>query len=162
MALDQFLKIGDIEGESRDSMHSGEIEVLSWLWGVTQSGTMHKGSGGGSGKVSVKDITLTKVVDKSTPVLIQSCCNGTQFPEAKLVVRKAGGTDSLEYLTITMSKVIITEVETGGDQRHEQISEKVVLNFGEVSIDYQEQAADGSPAGGTIRSGWNIAGNRPL
>ena len=32
MASDIFAKIGDIKGESLDSKHKGEVEVLSWSW----------------------------------------------------------------------------------------------------------------------------------
>ena len=53
MAMDMFLKIEGVDGESRDDKHAGEIDVLAWSWGMTQSGSMHVGGGGGSGKVSV-------------------------------------------------------------------------------------------------------------
>ncbi len=161
MAVDQFIKIGDIEGESQDSTHAGEIEVLSWSWGMTQSGTMHSGTGGGAGKVSIQDISITKNVDKATPILMKACSDGTQFPEAKLTVRKAG-TTPLEYLIITMKNVIVTSVSTGGNGGQDLITENSSLNFSEVSVDYQPQAANGSPEGGAISYGWNIAGNVAL
>jgi len=161
MAFDQFIKIGDIEGESQDNTHFGEIDVLSWKWGMAQSGTMHSGSGGGAGKVSINDITITKNIDKSTPVLMKSCSDGTQFPEAKLTVRKAG-TTPLEYLIITMKNAIITSLSTGGSGGEDVIIELTTLNFSEVSVEYQTQAADGSPDGGVITYGWNIAANKPV
>lgn len=161
MAVDQFIKIGDIEGESQDDTHRGEIDVLLWKWGMGQSGTMHSGTGGGGGKVSIKNLEITKNIDRSTPILMKSCSDGTQFAEAKLTVRKAG-TDPLEYLIITMSKVIITSVETEGSAGSDLIVETTVLNFAEVSVEYQPQAADGSPEGGTIVYGWNIAANVAL
>ena len=49
MAADIFAKIGDIKGESLDAKHKDEVEVLSWSWGVQQSGTMAHGGGGGDG-----------------------------------------------------------------------------------------------------------------
>ncbi len=159
MAFDQFVKIGDIEGESQDNVHSGEIDVLSWKWGMAQTGTMHSGSGGGAGKVSIEDITITKNVDKATPVLMKSCSDGTQFPEAKLTVRKAG-TSPLEYLIITMKNVIITSLSTGGSGGEDVIIEITTLNFSEVFVEYQAQAPDGSPDGGVIMYSWNIAANR--
>ena len=64
------------------SLQSGEIDVLSWSWGLSQSGTMHTGGGGGSGKVNVQDLTLTKWVDKASPVLMQYAMTGNQFPTA--------------------------------------------------------------------------------
>jgi len=161
MAVDQFIKIGDIVGESQDNAHSGEIDVLSWDWGMAQSGTMHSGSGGGGGKVAIQDISITKTVDKATPVLMKACSDGTQFPEAVLTIRKAG-TEPLEYLIITMTDVIITSVSTGGSGGEDVIRETTKLNFAQVSVEYQPQAPDGSPEGGTITYGWNIAGNIAL
>ena len=161
MAVDQFIKIGDIEGESQDDAHSGEIAVLAWSWGMSQSGSMHSGTGGGAGKVSIQDVSITKYVDKATPILMKACSDGTQFPEAKLTVRKAG-TEPLEYIIITMTNVIITSVSTGGSGGEDQLTENTTINFAEVTVDYQPQAADGSPDGGAITYGWNIAANVAL
>ena len=90
MSVDMFLKIKGVDGESADSVHAKEIDVSSWSWGMSQSGTTHVGRGGGAGKVSVQDITITKYIDKATPNLIKACCNGKHFDEAVLTVRKAG------------------------------------------------------------------------
>ena len=82
MAVDMFLKIDDVQGESVDQnkpSHAGEIQVISWSWGMTQSGSTHMGTGSGSGKVNVNDITVTKYIDRASPNLIQSCCNGTHY-----------------------------------------------------------------------------------
>ncbi len=67
MAVDIFLKLGSIQGESLDSKHKNEIDVLSWTWGMTQSGTMHLGSGGGGGKVSVQNLSVTKYTTRRRP-----------------------------------------------------------------------------------------------
>ena len=48
MASDLFIKIGDIKGESLDDKHKDEVDVLAWSWGVSQSGSMHGGGGGGA------------------------------------------------------------------------------------------------------------------
>jgi len=161
MAVDQFIKIGDIKGESQDSKHGGEIDVLAWSWGMSQSGDMHMGGGGGAGKVSVQDVSLTKYVDKSSPVLMQACSDGSQYKEATLVVRKAGKTP-LEYLIITMNDVIVTSVSTGGSGGEDRLTENVTLNFSAVKVDYQEQKADGSKEGGPVKYGWDIAANTSL
>ena len=52
MAVDMFIKVGTIEGESVDKTHAGKIDVLAWSWGMSQSGTTHQGGGGGAGKVN--------------------------------------------------------------------------------------------------------------
>ena len=109
MAVDMFIKIDDIEGESSDDVHAGEIDVLAWSWGMSQSGTTHSGPGGGAGKVNVQDLSFTHYVDKASPNMMKMCCNGKAFEEAILVVRKAG-TEPLEYMKITMKNGIISSV----------------------------------------------------
>jgi type VI secretion system secreted protein Hcp len=110
MAVDFFLKLEspDVEGESADSQHEGEIAINSWSWGMNQSGTMHVAKGGGAGKVDVHDISLTKQLDKSTPNLMQHCCNGPQFGTATLVCRKASGDGGqIEYIKLEIKSVFI-------------------------------------------------------
>ena len=74
MAVDMFIKIGDIKGESKDKTHKGEVDVLAWSWGMSNSGTTHMGGGGGSGKVSVQDLSFTKYIDASSNALLKACC----------------------------------------------------------------------------------------
>lgn len=161
MAVDMFLDIeGEIEGESQDSVHERTIDVLSWSWGLSQSGSFHAGGGGGAGKANFQDINLTKWVDTSTPVLMLYCANGDHFPSAKLYVRKAGATP-LEYLMIEMTDVLVTAVSTGGSGGEDKLTENVTLNFGAVSVNYKEQLADGS--GGPAKTfPWDIAANTQL
>jgi type VI secretion system secreted protein Hcp len=157
MAVDMFIKIGSLKGEAKDKAHIGEIDVLAWSWGLSQSGTMHAGGGGGSGKVNVQDLSFTKYVDKSSPDLMLACCNGKHFPEAKLVVRKAGE-KPLEYLIVTMSELIVTSVSTGGSGGEDRLTENVTLNFAKVKVDYAEQKADGT-VGDKPKMAWDISGN---
>ncbi|MBE0618100.1 MAG: type VI secretion system tube protein Hcp, partial [Proteobacteria bacterium] len=116
------------------------------------------GGGGGAGKVSVQDLTFTKWVDKASPVLMKMCCNGEQFPEALLTIRKAGKTP-LEYLKIKMEKVMITSVSTGGSGGEEVLTENVTLNFAKFSYDYTPQKPDGS-GDAAVTMSWNIATNK--
>jgi len=155
-----FIKIGDIVGESKDAKHGGEIDVLAWSWGLSQGGSMHVGGGGGSGKVSVQDLSVTKWVDKSSPVLQQMCCDGSQMPTAKLTVRKAGKTP-LEYIVVTMKDVIITSCSTGGSSGEDRLTENVSLNFAKVKFEYTAQKQDGTADGGAIPMIWDIPGNAP-
>jgi len=157
MAMDMFIKIDSLAGESKDSTHKGEIDVLAWSWGVSNSGTTHTGGGGGAGKVNVQDISFTKYIDVSSPDLILAACNGKHFDKAVLVVRKAGETP-LEYLTITMQDVIVTSLSTGGSGGEDRLTENVTLNFGIFKVDYVEQTKTGG-AGAKPSVGWNIPEN---
>lgn len=157
MAVDMFMKIGALKGESRDKVHKGEIDVLAWSWGMSNSGTAHVGGGMGAGKANIQDLSFTKYLDKSTPELMLAACNGKHFPEARLVVRKAGE-KPLEYLIITMSDVLVTSVSTGGSGGEERLTENVSLNFAKVQVEYTEQTATGA-AGEKPKMNWDIAGN---
>ena len=159
MAVDMFLKIdgGKIKGESVDDEHPDEIDVLSWSWGMSQSGTTHSGAGGGAGKVNVQDLTFTHYVDKASPNLMKMCCNGEHFNEAVLVVRKAGKSP-LTYMKITLKSGIVSSVSTGGSGGEDRLTESVSLNFSEFESTYVPQMPDGS-GDAEITVGWNIAKN---
>jgi type VI secretion system secreted protein Hcp len=157
MAVDMFLKLDGISGESRDKAHGGSIDVLAWSWGVSNSGTAHVGGGSGAGKANVQDLSLTKFIDKSSPDLMLACCNGKHFKKATLIVRKAGE-KPLEYLTITMEEVLITSLSTGGSGGEDRLTENVTLNFAKIQVDYKEQTPTGA-AGATPSMSYDIAGN---
>jgi type VI secretion system secreted protein Hcp len=160
MAQDIFLEIDGIKGESLDAAHKGEIEVLSWNWGMTQQSSIHAGSGGGAGKATVNDLVFLHWVDRASPNLMKYCLIGKHIPEARLTVRKAGGTP-LEYLRIVMSSVIISGIKPSGDILDEQMQEVVSLSFSRVSQEYLVQNAQGSN-GGTVTGSFDIKGNREI
>jgi type VI secretion system secreted protein Hcp len=157
MAVDMFIKVGDISGEAQDSKHSKEIDVLSWSWGLSNSGNAQIGSGAGAGKVNVQDLSFTKWVDSASPFLMQACCNGKHYDTALLTVRKAGE-NPVEYLKIKMSQVLITSVTGGGSGGEDKLTENVSLNFAKVNVDYTPQDKTGK-AGTAIPMGWDIAAN---
>ena len=139
MASDIFAKIGDIKGESLDSKHKDEVEVLSWSWGVTQSGTMAQGGGGGTGKASFNDFNFTHQIDKASPVLLKACATGEHIKEATITVRKAGKGQQ-EFLVIKMNDIIITGVHPGGTGGDGGLMENVSLQFAKVDLEYKPQA----------------------
>jgi type VI secretion system secreted protein Hcp len=157
MAVDMFIKIDTVDGESKDSKHKKDIDVLAWSWGASNSGSAHSGGGAGSGKVNVQDLSFTKWVDSSTPKLLLAVHNGQHFKDATLVVRKAGE-KPVEYLKIKLEEVLITSVSTGGSGGEDRLTENVTLNFSKVSVDYVPQDDMGA-AGTAIPFTWDIAAN---
>ena len=158
MAVDMFLKLNGVDGESKDKTHTKDIDVLSWSWGMSNSGSAHQGGGAGSGKVNVQDVTVTKYIDSSSPKLMLSCCDGTHFTTAALTVRKAGGASPVEYVIIKMEEVLITSVTTGGSGGEDRLTENVGLNFAKVKVKYTPQNDKGAP-GRMIPFAWDIAAN---
>ena len=158
MASDIFAKIGDIKGESPDDKHKGEIEVLSWSWGVTQSGTMSHGGGGGEGKASFNDFNFTHHIDKASPVLLKACATGEHIKEATFTVRKAGKGQQ-EFLIIKMNDIIITGVAPSGAGDGAATAEHVALQFAKVDLEYKPQKPDGSLDAG-VHFKYDIKGNK--
>jgi type VI secretion system secreted protein Hcp len=141
MASDIFAKLGDIKGESLDSKHKDEIEVLSYSWGITNAGSMAHGSGGGEGKATFHDLSFVHNIDKASPVLMTSCANGAHLKEATITHRKAGKGQQ-EYMIWKLTDVIITGVSQGGSG--DGSSENVSMAFSKVAVEYKPQKPDGS------------------
>src|SRR5690242_5574091 len=98
-AVDYFLKVDGIEGESQDHKHKNEIELQSYSWGASQTGTFSTASGGGSGKVQMQDFRFVMKHSKASPKLMLACATGEHIKTALLVCRKAG-TQQQEFLKI--------------------------------------------------------------
>ena len=160
MAVDQFLTLTDIEGESKDATYEASIDVLDWVWGVAQSGTMHMGGGGGSGKASFQDVSVTKYIDSSSHALLQCCSTGKHIPEGLLVIRKAGATP-LEYIKLSMKNLIVSSISSGGNASDDRLKETVTLNFEEFKLEYVPQKEDGS-GDAAKEFGFNIAKNETV
>jgi type VI secretion system secreted protein Hcp len=161
MAVDMFINMGPkIKGETKDDAQkaAGDIDVLAWSWGMSQSGNMHTGGGGGAGKVNVQDLSFTKWVDSASGPLMQHCCAGTHIDEIKLLVRKAGGKQE-KYITVTLKRCIITSVSTGGSGSEDRLTENVTINFAEVLYEYFIQDDKGATKA-SGKCGWNIESNK--
>jgi len=158
MAVDMFLKIGnnDIKGESIDGKHKDEIDILSWSWGAKQQGTSHVGTGAGAGKVAVSDLSITRHLDKASPLLFLACCSGRHFDKVYLTCRKAGGESQVEYLKITLTGVFVSSVQSGGSEADDRPTETVTLNFAQWKTEYTPQDAKGA-ATGVVAAAWDIA-----
>ena len=157
MAVDMFLKLDGIKGESKDSKHPDEIHIESFSWGLNQTGTGGSGGGGGAGKVAVHDISVTKFLDKASPELMLACCNGKHIKEGLITVRKAGE-NPVEYLKIKLTDILVSGVQNAG-HGSDQLTENVTLNFSKFFVDYQEQGKDGKAAGGPVKMGWDVKQN---
>jgi type VI secretion system secreted protein Hcp len=143
MAFDAFLKIEDsqgnilIRGESTDKGHPDEIEIDSFSWGVTQTGTAGGGgSGGGAGRAVSQDFHFSAPLTKASPNLMLACATGRHFPAALLTCRKAGGTSQVEFLKIKLTDVLVSSYTVGGSPNGDAPvpEDQFSLNF--VKIDF--------------------------
>ena len=160
-AVDYFLKIDGIEGESQDAKHKGEIDVESWSMGATNSGTMQFGGGGGAGKVAMQDFHFVMKHNKSSPKLMLACASGEHIKKAVLTCRKAGK-EQQEFLKVTLSDIIVSSFQTGGSAGSDIIPmDQISLNFAKVEKEYKEQKADGT-LGGAVKAGWDLKQNQKV
>lgn len=157
MATDVFLKIDTIPGESTDSKHAGEIDVLSWSWGASQSGTFATGGGGGAGKVNMQDFSFTQTMQKSSNELMLACAEGRHIPKAILTARKAG-TGQQEYMKITFSDLLVSSYQTGGSGEGGVPMESISLNYAKIQFEYAVQKADGQMEG-FVSKGYDLKKN---
>lgn len=159
-SVDYFLKLKGIDGESTDDKHKGEIDVESWSWGETQSGTHATGGGGGAGKVAMQDFHFTMMVNKASPKLFLACAEGEHIAEAKLTCRKAGKGQQ-EYLIYKFTDLLVASYQTGGSRGELVPVEQISLNFSKVEVEYKPQKADGS-LDGSISAGYNQKTNKKV
>jgi len=157
MSNDCFLKLAGIAGESPDSTHKGEIDVIEWEWDATQSSSMHSGSGGGAGKATVHDLTFDHYMDRSSPNLLKYCLTGKHIESATMTVRKAGA-KPLEFLKLTMTDVIVTRVAPLLKASMDRPRETVCLSFAKVKQEYTIQNQQGG-SGGTVTMSFDIQKN---
>jgi len=160
MATDYFLKLEEIEGESQDSKHKNEIDILGFNWGVTQTGASSFGAGSGSGKAQVHDFTFTAYQSKASPKLMQACADGSHIGTATITIRKAGK-EQQEYSVYTLSEAIVSDykVYSPEDPNDSIPLETFKLNFSKVEHQYKEQKADGT-LGGSVKGVWNVKENK--
>ena len=147
-AVDYFLKIDGIQGESKADKHTDEIDVQSFSWGATQSGSFAGGGGGGAGKVAMQDFHFTMLHSKASPALMLACAQGDHIKSAILTCRKAGK-EQQEYLKVTMSDILVSSFQTGGSGGDVVPTDQISLNFAKIEVEYKEQDAAGKLLGST-------------
>jgi len=160
MATDYFLKIDGIPGESKDATHTNQIDILSFSWGESQPGTFGQGQGGTAGKVSMSDFSFMMTTCKASTELMAACASGKHISEAVLYCRKATGNGGQqEYMTWTMSPVMVSSYQTGGSSGSDVPTDSCTLNYGKIKIDYKIQVDDKGTLQSTTPFGWDLEKN---
>lgn len=160
-AVDYFLKIEGIDGESQDFKHKGCVDLESWSWGASQSGSHGAGGGGGAGKVVMQDFHFVMKINKASPKLLLACARGEHFKKATLICRKAG-TEQQEFMKVTLSDLLVSSYQTGGSGQSDIVpTDQISLNFSKIEYEYKEQKPDGT-MGGTVKAGWDVKANKAV
>lgn len=157
MAIDMFLRVDGITGESQDANHKGWTDILSFSWGASQPGNMGVGGGGGAGKVCFNDLHINALIDKATPALLKYCANGKHIPKIEVSICKAGG-NQVEYARITLDQVLVSTVQYTGADNADTVGINYAFQAAKVTQQYWEQGSDGSK-GAESSTTWNIKEN---
>jgi type VI secretion system secreted protein Hcp len=162
MAVDLFLKIDGIAGESVDKTHKGEIELESFSWGETNEAPAHPGgAGSGAGRVQIQDLHFVARVNKASPTLMLACATGKHLKEAVLTARKAGKGQQ-EFLIFKFNDLIVSSYQTGASaQVDTPPTDQVSFNFGKIQMEYKPQQPDGT-LGQSVKAGWDVQANQPI
>lgn len=161
MAIDVYLQIDGIKGESTDSKHQGwlECEAVSWAISQPKSATSSTGGGHTAERAELSDISFRKACDLASPILAQTCAAGKTIPKAKLEFWRADGQgERIKYYEIDLENVLISHVapSVGAGSI---MSENIALKFSRVRWRYCQQKLGGG-AGGNTAGGWDLATNR--
>lgn len=151
MALNMHLKLEGgavtFEGESKQTGHAGEIEVLAWSWGASQSGSFAHGAGGGAGKANVQDLSITKYIDKSSTAFIKALVGGDHIGDVTLSISKVGNNKQTnDYWKMKLSPAMITSYSTGGSGGEDLLTENISIGFAKFEIEYFKQDDKGAVA----------------
>jgi type VI secretion system secreted protein Hcp len=154
-AVDYFLKIDGIDGESKDAKLPGHIQVESWNWAERQEGAHSFGGGGGAGKIAMQDFAFTMLTNKASPKLFLACAVGDHLKKAVLTCRKAGK-EQQEFLKITFSDLLVSSFAVSGANGSSSIPmEQISINFSKIEWEYKEQKADGT-LGASSKAGYDL------
>jgi type VI secretion system secreted protein Hcp len=160
MAIDVYLQIDGIKGESLDSSHQGWIELTSAHWGVTQprSATASTAGGHTAERCEHRTLSICKLADLASPILMQYCSMGKTIPKVKLDFMRADGDGNpVRYYEVELENVIIANIEqmvSQGSILHDNIG----LRYSKVKWKYTQQKIGGG-AGGNTAGSWNLASN---
>jgi type VI secretion system secreted protein Hcp len=147
MAVDYFLKIDGIEGESTKGKHKGEIDVS----GFSFAASMNKQTGIPPGIAFLDELWFHAPTSKASPLLWLACASGRHIPTAVLTCHRKAEKGHVDFLKITLTDVMITSYEAAADDGEPPLDE-VALRYVKIELAYQPVDANQAP----VEASWRV------
>lgn len=141
MAVDYFLKLDGIQGESVDTNHKDEIQIMSWSWGASQVSSVAGTGGSGAGKADLSDFSIMTYFDKATPKFFKSIGAGTHIKTGTMSAIKSGA-DGKPYLKVDFKELFVSSLQISGSSEVPTVS--LSFSYNEIKIDYSLQDENGN------------------
>lgn len=159
MAFDAFLKIDGIPGESRDEKHKDWVEILSYRFGVRQPSRAWEVFSGKAvaERCDIQDFSISKTVDRASPLLFQACCTAKKLKEVTLVLCRATGKKE-PYFEVKLSDVIVESVLPNGRSGSAEglPTEDVAFTFRQIEIAYSLTDQQTGKPKGQAKAFWKL------
>jgi type VI secretion system secreted protein Hcp len=114
--VEMFLKLDGIKGESQDDKHKDAIDIESFAFGSEAPVTGSQSTGAGAGKVTVSSFSITKKLDKSTPMLERDLANGTVIKAGEVDVASAGAKTESQVASYKVTDIALKSITIKGTQ----------------------------------------------
>jgi type VI secretion system secreted protein Hcp len=141
MAVDYFLKLDGIQGESADEKHKDEIQLMSFSWGGSQTSSVAGTGGSGAGKVDLSDFSVMVNFDKATPKFFKSMCAGTHIKTGELSAIKSGA-EGKPYLKVDFKELFVSSLQISASSEIPTVS--VSFTYNEIKMNYSVQDEQGN------------------
>lgn len=141
MAVDYFLKLDGVQGESTAEGHKDEIQLLSFSWGASNVSSVAGTGGSGAGKVDLSDLNVMIYFDKSTPKFFKSVCTGQHIKTGTLTATKSGAGNK-PYLKVDLKELFVTSLQVSASSEIPSVS--VSFTYNEIKMDYSVQDEQGN------------------
>ena len=158
MAVNAYLVIDGRPGPSTSKKDA--IDILSFSFGASQTAVIGAGSSGGearSGRASVSDVTIMKVLDKVSPLLFDDCVTGNYLKKVDIIYDKPMGDSQEDYYKIHLEDALITSIQHSGSS--ENPVESISFAFSKVKVSYNPE--DDGSLKGFIDKGFDVLKLKP-
>jgi type VI secretion system secreted protein Hcp len=158
--INAYLTIDGVEGPSTSKKKA--IDIIAFNFGADQTAAYQAGSSGNeakAGRANVHNLNLTKVLDKTSPLLFDHCVTGDILKEVTLAYDKPVKDAQQDYFQIVMTDALITSIQLTGSQ--ENPTESISMAFQKIKIGYAPEKDDGS-LDGMVFKGFDMTTLKPF